>query len=372
MHMADEISSYSYTQSPLVYYNDNAVNSGIYIEWERVTTSNISSYKIYRSSHFDGTYTLVDTVAWPINEYVDPGGSPTSYYKIEEIDGNNGIASTSQPILGDELLIKSSIRYELEHLLNIPIYDEEIIFRNGRKQGTVAFPFWNYSPRPQVRITSYSQDGDREAMQELSETTPIYKTINADYNPITYNNDGTVTPLTDGNNYPDGLLMKYDYMGNIFFINTSGAPVSIHPYDTVLVSYNVKMITSQHMNSAMYMALQSINAQPGSSKYTTITSAPFYYEPAIVYGAAYHILRALLVSLTSRQRRLLIDDPDKESIVTNLKSAADMYKEEFKELVEKLPIARFPTMRGIVVPEFNMPGGRSRFFRYIWNISTGS
>ena len=28
-------------------------------------------------------------------------------------------------------------------------------------------------------------------------------------------------------------------------------------------------------------------------------------------------------------------------------------------------------VRGIVVPEFNMPGGRSRFFRYIWNLGTG-
>lgn len=370
--MADEISSYSYTHSPLVYYNDNAVNSGIYIEWERVYTTNIDSYNIYRSSYFDGEYTLIDSVSWPINEYVDPGGSPTSYYKIEEIDTNGAVAATSQPIVGDELLIKSSIRYELEHLLNIPIYDEEIIFRHGRQQGTVAFPFWNYSPRPQIRITSYSQDGDRESMQELSETTPIYRTINASYDPIVYNNDGTVTELTNGNNYPNGLLVKYDYMGNIYFVNTAGNPVAIHTYDTVLVSYNVKMITSQHMNSAMYMALQSINAQPGSSKYTTVAAAPFYYEPAIVYGAAYHILRALLVSLTSRQRRLLIEDPDKETIVSNLKSAADMYKEEFKELVEKLPLARYPTMRGIIVPEFNMPGGRSRFFRYIWNISTGS
>ena len=48
-----------------------------------------------------------------------------------------------------------------------------------------------------------------------------------------------------------------------------------------------------------------------------------------------------------------------------------MYKEDFDKLLEKLPISRYPGIRGIVVPEFNMPGGRSRFFRYIWNIGTG-
>jgi hypothetical protein len=89
-----------------------------------------------------------------------------------------------------------------------------------------------------------------------------------------------------------------------------------------------------------------------------------------VYGAAYYILRSLLVSLTSRQRRLLIEDPDAK-ITDDLRQSATMYKEEFEKLLEKLPIAFYPGIRSVVVPEFNMPGGRSRFFRYIWNIGTG-
>jgi hypothetical protein len=49
-----------------------------------------------------------------------------------------------------------------------------------------------------------------------------------------------------------------------------------------------------------------------------------------------------------------------------------MYKEDFEKMLEKLPIATYPGVRSVVVPEYNMPGGRSRFFRYIWNIGTGS
>jgi hypothetical protein len=48
-----------------------------------------------------------------------------------------------------------------------------------------------------------------------------------------------------------------------------------------------------------------------------------------------------------------------------------MYKEDFDKMLEKLPIATYPGVRSVVVPEYNMPGGRSRFFRYIWNIGTG-
>jgi hypothetical protein len=113
-----------------------------------------------------------------------------------------------------------------------------------------------------------------------------------------------------------------------------------------------------------------INSQPGASKYQFISNVPYFYDPALIYGAVYFLLRSLLVSLSARQRRLLLEDPDAR-IIEDLKSTTQMYKEDFEKLVEKLPIARFPGIRSVVVPEFNMPGGRSRFFRYIWNLGTG-
>jgi hypothetical protein len=367
-----DFSAQSYNQSALIYYNTNITNPGIFIEWDRNNVSGVYSYKILSSSYFDGTYAEIDEVLWPINEYVDTAGTPTSYYKIQEISSadNTTVLATSQPIAGDELLVKSSLRFELEHLLNVPIYDEEVLFDRGRTKATVAYPFWNYFPRPQVRITSYSDEGDRDALEILSEYSPVYTTINATYDPIEYNRDGNTVALTDGKNYPYGLLVKYDYYGNIYFVDTSGNPVAIKSYDTVFCTYNVKAFTSQHMNSCMYMALQAVNSQPGSAKYCSLSSMPFYYDPAIIYGACYYLLRSMLVSLTQRQRKLLFEDPD-ASMFANIKEAAGMYKEEFDKLLEKLPISSYPGIRGIVVPEFNMPGGRSRFFRYIWNLGTG-
>jgi hypothetical protein len=81
------------------------------------------------------------------------------------------------------------------------------------------------------------------------------------------------------------------------------------------------------------------------------------------------MIRSVLVQLTNRQRRLLIEDPD-ASFIDQLRQTATMYKEEFEKLLEKLPIARYPGVRSITVPEYAMPGGRSRFFRYIWNLGT--
>lgn len=368
--MANDFSAQSFNNSTLVYYNTQPSYPGIFIEWERSGAANVAFYKIQKSSNFEGTYTTIATVPFPTNEGVDTNGSPSDYYRIQEVDTNGNVLNTGSPMLGDELLVKSSLRYELEHLLNIPIYDEEVIFRRSRSIGSVAFPFWNSVPKPEVRISGPSNQGDRDPLIQLSETEPIYSTINTSYDPIIKNRDGYESQYTNGNNYPDGLMVKYDFMGNIYFIDANGNPVEIHSYDNVLVSYSIKMITNDHMNSSLYMALQSINSQPGASKYRQVSDAPYFYDPALVYGAAYYILRSLLVSLTSRQRRLLIEDPDAR-IADDIRQSATMYKEEFEKLLEKLPIAFYPGIRSVVVPEFNMPGGRSRFFRYIWNIGTG-
>lgn len=360
----------SYTQSPLVFYNDNSGNPGIFLEWERVN-SNASYYNILKSDYFDGVYDLLNTVDYPQNEYVDGTGTPASYYKIEEYDAYDVLLNTSQPMVGDELLTKSSLRYELQHLCNVPVYDEEVIFYAGRTKGSLAFPYWNSTPKPDVRITGKSDEGDADPMIQLSETTPIYKTVNAAYDPILYSRDGVVNNYTNANNYPNGLKYKIDYKGGIYFVDADDNPVAIQSYDTVYVSYSVKLITSEQMNSALYMALQTINSQPGASKYQSVSITPFYWEPAIVYGATFYLIRALLVSLTQRQRRLLLEDPDNK-IIDDLRQTGTMYNDQFKELLEKLPIAVLPGIRSIVVPEFNMPGGRSRFFRYIWNLGTAS
>lgn len=360
----------SYTQSPLVFYNDNSGNPGIFLEWERQGTTT-TYFNILRSEYFDGTYTLVASVLYPQNEFVDIGGNPASYYKIREYDVNNNLLSTIGPFSGDELLLKSSLRYELQHLLNIAIYDEEVLFRGSRSRGSLSFPHFNSFPKPEIRITGKSDEGDRDPMIELSESTPIYKTINPGYDPIMASRDGIIENYDNSNNYPTGLKYKLDYKGGIYFVDETDQPVAIRSYDTVYATYNVKLFTSEQMNSALYMALQTVNAQPGSSKYSVVNQAPFYYDPALVYGATYYLLRSLLVSLTQRQRRLLIEDPDNK-VIEDLKSTTQLYKEDYEKMLEKLPIARLPGIRSVVVPEFSMPGGRSRFFRHIWNLGTST
>jgi hypothetical protein len=176
---------------------------------------------------------------------------------------------------------------------------------------------------------------------------------------------------TNNDNYPNGLYYRFTNEGKLYFYDSNGDPTSVKEYDTILVSYYVKMFTNRQINNALYLALQAINAQPGLNKISNVASTPYWYDQTLVSGATYYLLRQLIVGLNQRERRLLVMDPDQNAFdaVSNLKESAKMYQEEFNELLKKLPLAVRPLMGTITTPEFAIPGGRSRLFRALWTTS---
>ena len=416
------------------YLIETLPNYSIYLTWDRKASTTNLRYDILYSPNFDGDYTLLDSVDWPGNEYIHTEGSPTFYYKIREVDItdplNEAILSTGQPVIGDEALVLASLMYQIKDLLSVPVHDEEVIFARDRKSGTLAFDNWNNYPVPEIRISSGSEDNSTDSFAILSTTTPVYNTLSTTMHAFTVdagvydgietssphgfaNNDqvkfvGTNLPteITAGDtytvvyngtdvsrftlsgitftgtgdgqtylasgelSYTDGLKYKINYQGKIYFIDENDSPIAVQPYDMVYASYGVKLFTEHEINDAAELALQAINMQPGTTKASSVAGAPLYYDPCIVAGACYYLIRGLLLRLTQRETRLLVDDPDKTDMLDNLKELAKMYKEDFDGYLKVVGIARYPRSSSIVTPEYMMPGGRSRFFRYIWKGGT--
>lgn len=335
---------------PLVYYGSQD-SPGVYLNWDRypAPSASIATYQIERATNFYGPFEIVDTVAFPVNEYIDEEGRPEYYYRIVELDGDGFTLRTSQPIIGDELLVKASLAYQVRDLLRVRVLDEEVPFNRNRTVAFSSFPNWNYSPRPMIRISSLSNDGARDPMEIMSEDDGILRTF------------GT----TD--NYPTGLKYKLDYQGRIYFIDGNDEPLAVDYADTVLATYYVRMFSGREMNDALYMALQQINALPGVTAYSSVGGAPYWYDAALVIGATYWLIRSLMLRLTNRETRLLVHEPGADDPwFDNLKTIADMYKTDWDSILKTLPKARYPSLRTVVTPEYYLPGGRSRFFRYVW------
>jgi len=351
-HSEDYINFLSYQDIPDAYFDIGT--PGVFLQWDRRSPSSVSvaAYNILRAPTFDGNYVMIATVPFPLNTFTDQKGHPNFYYRIQEVAQDGTIIGTGQPFYGEEMLVKSSLYYEVKEYMKLPIYDEEVLFnRSDGSIGDVAFSNWSYWPRPVIRIEGPSNNGNNRYII-LSEDTPI-----------------TNTSDCSDPSYPDGLTYKVDYQGRIYFLKGDGVtPQVIDPADTVYASYGVELFTHSQMNSALYMSLQGINAQPGTDKYMSVSAAPYYWDLAIVVGAAYYLYRSLLVGLSQRQRRILIMDPDSGAFdsINALRETVKMYKEQYDEQLKVLPASKYPRIGTITTPEFNMPGGRSRMFRWIW------
>lgn len=305
---------------------------------------------------------FVASVQAPLNEYIDTTGNPAFVYYIKQTNEDFSSILSIAPMTGDELLIKSSVLYELNALLKVPVYDEEPLFGYNRTSATLAYGDIVTDPAPQVRITCSTNNGQRSSMFVMSPYTGFYNSLDQSLS------DPFDNPSTLANNYPNGLFYRFTNEGKLYFMDANGNATSIQEYDTILVSYYVKMFTNRQINNALYMALQAINAQPGLNKISSVAACPFWYDQALVSGATYYLIRQLLVGLNQRERRLLVMDPEQGSFdaIASLRDTSKMYQEEFGELLKKLPLAVRPTMGSISVPEYAFPGGRSRLFRQIW------
>jgi hypothetical protein len=86
-------------------------------------------------------------------------------------------------------------------------------------------------------------------------------------------------------------------------------------------------------------------------------------------GAAAFAYRSLFASLAYQEKRLIFDNHSWEQGWQQIK---DLFKalwesyEKMWELALKGKSARLPRIASVITPEFSMPGGRSRLFRYMY------
>lgn len=332
--------------------------NGIYVAWDRLDPdSTVTTYSIYRSTHIDGTYSLLDTVDFPEQEYIDQeeGYALSSYYKIVTDTG-----VSSQPMYGESLLLRASLAYEMDAFLRVPVYNEELLFVNeDRTKGHVAsWGAWSLFPvAPRVQISRYVNDGAKDAYMILPQkgTTDLITQVDA---------TGTTVKLYEE------LEWYPDYNGHIFFVDASGDAVSIDWYDNIVVDYSFRAFSYQELDDAIWLAAGKLVSRPGISKtnratsYGVIGDLPRRWDHALVSGAAYILMRRLYQMLLQRERRLVFIDPDKGVNLSDILALMKEYKEEFDDAAENIQKESFPSVGVNVTPEYYLPGQRNRFFRW--------
>ena len=387
---------------PSVFSNDKSISQvyfelaadkypGVYLTWDRLTQDDFGLsvsvtggmqvvqriYSIRKSPEINGNYVEIGRQQVPGNEFLDEFGKPGYYYKVYLLEVNLSTAieseiATSGVIFGDAQLIKTSLAYEIKQFLDIPVYDDEIVFNSNRTRAQLGYGLLNYSPIPQIRLSSNSNDGFEESFKIINYHTGLPY---ADLVKTNTASDYTVT-TNSGTQAIETLFYDLKEDGTIYFtglVSGTRYPVAIPLYDSIFATYRVKMFSNTEMNDALYQALQYINAMPGSPKYQFVDQTPYYYEQSLITIATYFLIRRLLMRLTQREIRLLLGDlgdtpgSSYTAGIDLIKELFNSYKEQIEPMAKGAAYAYFPRIATTTTETYQLPGSRSYLFRSMFN-----
>jgi hypothetical protein len=156
-----------------------------------------------------------------------------------------------------------------------------------------------------------------------------------------------------------GIKIDY-YNGKIIFDD------ALLPQDQVNVDYNFRWFSDDDLNRFLLNSLQTVNSYPPHSGYT-LQSLPSRYTPAVLYGAAKDALRQLMMCLNFQQPAQVFGGTEEaQKAMSNFETLKQNYNSDWEKLLEQKKYGPYPSTRLISVPEYTLPGGRSRWFRYLF------
>jgi hypothetical protein len=159
-----------------------------------------------------------------------------------------------------------------------------------------------------------------------------------------------------------GVEINY-FKGEVTFLNP------LTQFDTLYADYNFRWFSDDQLYQFIINALRTLNAYPPASPQYTLNSLPERFIPVVIKQAAVDALRNIMLCLQFQQpQQVFGGSENSEKAFGNFDTLKKNYEEEIKDLYAQKKLGPYVGLtRSIVVPEFTLPGGRSRWFRYLFS-----
>lgn len=153
-----------------------------------------------------------------------------------------------------------------------------------------------------------------------------------------------------------------DYMGKVYFDNLMA------PEDSIAVAYNFAYFSKEEMLSFLNLGLMMMNGLPPASEaYSTLNLAPRIWDAGILLYAAQTALKRLIFGLSWQEKRIIYGRPeDAQNAAALYQDLYKSYQETWVEFGKNVKTRKLPGIAMYVTPEYTLPGGRSRWFRYLY------
>lgn len=241
----------------------------------------------------------------------------TDYYELQSIFINTGSDTASANILFDERIM--AFRNSLENMItsaqHIPVYFEQAKSSRDNKKFYFTFPRWNQSNK-----------------------TKIYR---------------------NGKIVNEGYEVNY-FKGSVTFDNP------LLSQETINADYDFRWFSDDEIDQFLNNAIQEFNSYPPFGNYS-LRNVPTQYMSVVLYGAAKNALRSLMMDLMWQEPQQVFGGLEgAEKAFSHIETLKQNYEKDWDKLTEQKKYGRYPKIGMVVVPEYTLPGGRSRWFRYLF------
>ena len=286
---------------------NGATREGTQLLPEKVSTGFYFYQWYIGSTVVPGEYTVVWT--YTIDDVI--------YNKVEGVSVSDDGVHTN--IYADRMRV---MRDSLKHLLccatKVPIYGEQAKPSNDCRTFYFTKNNWNASP---------SQ-------------TRIYR------NGHTILNSGLTIDYTNGKVVLDDKLSQAEWIS---------------------ADYNYSWFTDDQLTDYIAGAIQIYNHSTPFSSYD-YRNIPDSAVRGVLYKAVTDALRELIMCLMMPEPQQLFGGYDKASAISGqLETLKKNYEGDWKYVYEQKKFGPYPQIQIMTVPSYTLPGGRSRWFRYMFS-----
>lgn len=322
------------------------INGGQYTVFETLVESSSSSSSSSTESSDSFTTNGISSNSKPSSYSESSLSSESSPSSISS--GSTSSSSTSSSS-SSSLLSKSTSSQSLYQ-----DNDQNVVFQ------TILVCVGSLNPPESGTLNRYKGDGSTTLTYtsfavKMSRFSTIYnlayKNWNQEPRPIIRLNNRIVD---------DGWHADYD--GRIYFDRM------LTPEDYINVSYNFSYFSKEELLSFLQSGLQMMNSiPPASTAYMSIVSAPYNWGYGIILYAAITALKRLIFGLNWQERMIIFGTPEQAQNAQNrFKELYADYQEIWEKYAKNIKTDKLPGIAIGVTPEYSLPSGRSRFFRYMY------
>lgn len=158
----------------------------------------------------------------------------------------------------------------------------------------------------------------------------------------------------------DGWHVDYD--GKIYWDSLMA------PEDSVNINYQFAYFSKEELLSFLMLGLKAMNSVPPSSEvYTSLETAPGIWDYGIILWAAITALKRLIFGWSFQEKRIVYGRPEEaQAALAVWQDLYKSYQEIWLQASKDVKTRKLPGMLINVTPEYTLPGGRSRWFRYLY------